>query len=219
MDSLEKVLSDIRNNYEELEGFTYLTINSRGEIKLHECKPSMTFGGWYSVFVFDFMDFETTKRLMSVCHDDWTKCCYKLPKSKPKYESDVRWVRDDVAWKDCDARSIVVTQCKDDNTAQKIQRQLEAQYKIIDIIQRTQNEIDPDWVADWDDDEQYKHFLCVDFLGRSEIHSYASIGSHGNKCRILPAEMYSSRKVIEYVFYNVPNITELLIKWQTGEKI
>jgi hypothetical protein len=216
MDSLEKVLSDIRNNYEELEGFTYLTINSRGEIKLHECKPSMTFGGWYSVFVFDFMDFETTKRLMSVCHDDWTKCCYKLPKSKPKYESDVRWVRDDVAWKDCDARSIVVTQCKDDNTAQKIQRQLEAQYKIIDIIQRTQNEIDPDWVFDRDDweDGQLKAILC--------LSPYEYSGSvvvdwvHTTYRRFTCEQLCSSPKVMKHICENKLVTVDLLKQWQTG---
>ena len=217
MDSLEKVLSDIRNNYEELEGFTYLTINSRGEIKLHECKPSMTFGGWYSVFVFDFMDFETTKRLMSVCHDDWTKCCYKLPKSKPKYESDVRWVRDDVAWKDCDARSIVVTQCKDDNTAQKIQRQLEAQYKIIDIIQRTQKEIDPHLVLDWDDYEQDKCFLCLDFdefyTPKEEILSYSSANYYG---KFLPEKMYSSGKVMDHILTKNLISYDLYHQWQTG---
>ena len=205
MDSLEKVLIDIRewcdgNGYDLIEE---VKINSFGVVRFCIDGKDARLG---------LHDFYLTKRLMAVCDDNPTKCFYRLPKSKPKYTKKVLDVFVSEHADDC-----VILDCRDSKEAKKIQRQIEAQYKIIDIIQNTQAEIDPEWVADWGDEEQPKYFLCIEILGKGETHLYAGVGAHGTKTRTLPTGMYSSRKVINHVLMNVSNITELLKQWQTGE--
>jgi len=205
MDSLEKVLIDIRewcdgNGYDLIEE---VEINSFGVVRFCIDGKDARLG---------LHDFYLTKRLMAVCDDNPTKCFYRLPQSKNTSYKKVLDVFVSEHADDC-----VILDCRDSKEAKKIQRQLEAQYKLIDIIQKTQSEIDPDWETDWDNYEQDKCFLCLDFdefyTPKEEILSYSSANYYG---KFLPEKMYSSGKVMDHILTKNLISYDLYHQWQTG---
>lgn len=193
MDSLEQVLQDIRewcdkNGHENAK-----------EVRINRSCGVRVYDNDIGIVLTDFI---LIKKLITVCDDDLAKCRYDLPKIKPQHESAV---------KDIGINSLgdIYIQCKDSETNQRILRQLEAQYKIIDIIQKTQAEIDPDWVADWGDHNQEKWQLNL-YFGRLDF-CLSCIRS------TLPAGMYSSLKVMKHIVTYKLITSELFKQWQTGE--
>lgn len=199
MDTLDKVLQDIREwcDKEGLGWARFVTVDAYAIVLPHEYRPKKSSLGarrWWSPscgVVYGVKNRNLVKRLLSVCDDNWKKCCYELPKSKPKYE--------------------------DEETTQKLKNQLEAQFKIIDIIQQTQAEIEPDWVADWEDGNQEKAYLV---LGFGYLENEAGLECSSDfSVRMLPDQMYSSPEVMKHIVENDLVSAKLLKQWQTGKKI
>lgn len=123
----------------------------------------------------------TAKDFVEKYGNDEQKQRYK-EMCKPEWESDVVSMY---------ALYNIIIECKDMESKNKLLSKLQAQQFIYDIIAKTQYEIEPDWVVDWDNNKQKK---CSLFRHGNEIHIWHTYDVHKTDSRL-----YMSKKVAKRI--------------------